>query len=110
MSEEDGFMSNEKLYNMFADLSRQVNQYNNDVVKQIGELHTEMRKYNNMRDRVEANKQRLEKVEQLTLDNTLKISDICSAETGAGNQREKIAWVLAAFTSLVTILYYTGII
>lgn len=108
--EDDGFMSNEKLFNMLTDLTREVNEYNRTVTKQISELHIEMKKYNNMRDRVEEDRRQIEEIEKLALTNKVKINSIVCEEEGGLKQREKIAWVVAVIASLVTILRFMGVL
>jgi len=108
--EEDGFMSNEKLFNMLTDLTRDVNEYNRTVTKQISELHIEMKKYNNMRDRVEEDRRQIEEIEKLALKNETRINSIASEEEGGLKQREKIAWAVAAVAAITTILLRLGVL
>ncbi|SDM21374.1 hypothetical protein [Halarsenatibacter silvermanii] len=107
---EDGFMSNEKLFNMLTDLSKEVNEFNKNMSAQIAELHLEMKKYNNMRDRVEEGRVQIKNLERKTAKNQARINAICDREEGGLRQREKIAWAVAIISAIAAALFYTGVL
>ena len=98
--DNEGFMDNERLYDMIEKLSDKLN----DVYLELQETRSDMRKYNGIRKDVADNSEEIEELSEHVHKNRKRLNQMEAEEAGEENQREKIYWVVIVILSFSQLL------
>lgn len=104
--DNDGFMNNEKLYNLIEKMSDKLN----EVYIELKQTQSKMRKYNGIREDVSENKKNISTLTSNMNKISNRIESVEGEEKGEKNQREKIAWLIALIMTIINLLSILGVV